>query len=146
MWISENEGAKFWFSVLTELQHRGIKDIVIIAFVDALKGFFDTINSLFPNTQIQLCIIHMLRNSLKHISWKEYNVVRMDLKCIYQSTTEEAFLALEELAKKWDEKYLQISPPWRANWDNLNTIFNYPIDIRKAIYRTNPIDFLNSLI
>lgn len=146
LWISENEGAKFWLSVLTELQHRGIKDI-LIACVDGLKGFPDAINAVYPDTQIQLCIVHMVRNSMKYVPWKDYKAVTADLKLIYQSTTEdEALLALEQFSDKWDEKYPQISRSWTANWDNLNTLFNYPQDIRKAIYTTNAIESLNSVI
>ena len=109
MWLSENEGAKFWLNVLTELQNRGVKDI-LIACVDGLKGFPDAINAAFPDTQIQLCIVHMVRNSMKFVPWKDYKGVTRDLKQIYQSATEEeALLALEEFAERWDEKYPQIS-------------------------------------
>jgi len=146
MWLSENEGAKFWLNVLTELQNRGVKDI-LIACVDGLKGFPDAINAAFPDTQIQLCIVHMVRNSMKFVPWKDYKAVTRDLKQIYQSATEEeALLALEEFAERWDEKYPQISKSWRNHWENLNTLFNYPPDIRKAIYTTNAIESLNSVI
>lgn len=146
MWLSENEGAKFWLNVLTELQNRGVKDI-LIACVDGLKGFPDAINTAFPETQIQLCIVHMVRNSMKFVPWKDYKAVTRDLKQIYQSATEEeALLALDEFAERWDEKYPQISKTWRGHWDNLNTLFNYPPDIRKAIYTTNAIESLNSVI
>jgi len=146
LWISENEGAKFWLNVLTELQNRGVKDI-LIACVDGLKGFPDAINTAFPKTQIQLCIVHMVRNSMKYVSWKDYKVIAADLKGIYKSVTEEqALLALEEFAEHWDDKYPQISKSWRAHWDNLNTLFNYPEDIRRAIYTTNAIESLNSVI
>jgi Transposase and inactivated derivatives len=146
MWLSENEGAKFWLNVLTELQNRGVKDI-LIACVDGLKGFPDAITTVFPETQIQLCIVHMVRNSLKFVPWKDYKAVTKDLKQIYQSATEEdALLALEHFAERWDDKYPQISKSWRNHWDNLNTLFNYPPDIRKAIYTTNAIESLNSVI
>ncbi len=146
MWLSENEGAKFWLSVLTELQNRGVKDI-LIACVDGLKGFPDAINTVYPNAHIQLCIVHMVRNSMKFVPWKDYKAIAADLKKIYQSTTEEeALLALEQLAEHWDDKYPQISKSWRAHWQNLNTLFNYPPDIRKAIYTTNAIESLNSVI
>ncbi len=146
LWLSENEGAKFWLNVLTELQNRGVKDI-LIACVDGLKGFPDAINTVFPETQIQLCIVHMVRNSMKYVPWKSYKAVTADLKKIYQSATEdEALLALEQFGDKWDAKYPQISRSWTANWDNLNTLFNYPEDIRKAIYTTNAIESLNSVI
>ncbi|MFM2599777.1 IS256 family transposase [Vibrio fortis] len=146
MWLSETEGAKFWLAVLTELQNRGVKDI-LIACVDGLKGFPDAINAAFPNTQIQLCIVHMVRNSVKYVPWKDYKAVIADLKKIYQSKTEdEALLALEQFSDKWDDKYPQISRSWTAHWNNLNTLFNYPEDIRRAIYTTNAIESLNSVI
>jgi putative transposase len=146
MWLAENEGAKFWLSVLTELKNRGLQDI-LIACVDGLKGFPDAINSVYPQTHIQLCIIHMVRNSLKYVSWKDYKVVTSGLKTVYQAPTEEAALmALDAFAKVWDDKYPQISKSWRAHWENLNTLFSYPPDIRKAIYTTNAIESLNSVI
>ncbi|MBH2760777.1 IS256 family transposase [Serratia ureilytica] len=146
MWLAENEGAKFWLSVLTELKNRGLQDI-LIACVDGLKGFPDAINSVFPQTHIQLCIIHMVRNSLKYVSWKDYKAVTSGLKTVYQAPTEEsALMALDAFAKVWDDKYPQISKSWRAHWENLNTLFSYPPDIRKAIYTTNAIESLNSVI
>lgn len=146
LWMSENEGAKFWLGVLTELQNRGVKDI-LIACVDGLKGFPDAIQAVYPRTQIQLCIVHMVRNSVKYVPWKDYKAVTADLKQIYQAVTEEeALLALERFGDRWDAKYPQISRTWRAHWDNLNTLFNYPADIRKAIYTTNAIESLNSVI
>ncbi len=146
MWLSENEGAKFWLNVLTELQNRGVKDI-LIACVDGLKGFPDAINMAFPDTQIQLCIVHMVRNSMKYVPWKDYKPVTADLKKIYQSITEEeALLALDKFSDRWDNKYLRISRSWRAHWENLNTLFNYPEDKRKVIYTTNAIESLNSVI
>lgn len=146
MWLAENEGAKFWLSVLTELKNRGLQDI-LIACVGGLKGFPDAINSVYPQTHIQLCIIHMVRNSLKYVSWKDYKAVTSGLKTVYQAPTEEAALmALDAFAKAWDDKYPQISKSWRAHWENLNTLFSYPPDIRKAIYTTNAIESLNSVI
>lgn len=146
LWLSENEGAKFWLNVLTELQNRGVKDI-LIACVDGLKGFPDAINAVFPETQIQLCIVHMVRNSVKYVPWKDYKAVTAELKQIYQSVTEEeALLALNQFAEHWDDKYPQISKSWRTHWHNLNTLFNYPSDIRKVIYTTNAIESLNSVI
>ncbi|WP_375546367.1 IS256 family transposase [Erwinia pyrifoliae] len=146
MWLAENEGAKFWLSVLTELKNRGLQDI-LIACVDGLKGFPDAINSVYPQTNIQLCIIHMVRNSLKYVSWKDYKAVTGGLKTVYQAPTEEAALmALDKFAGIWDEKYPQISKSWRTHWENLNTFFGYPADIRKAIYTTNAIESLNSVI
>ncbi|SQH93342.1 transposase IS1113 [Salmonella enterica subsp. salamae] len=146
MWLAENEGAKFWLSVLTELKNRGLQDI-LIACVDGLKGFPDAINSVYPQTHIQLCIIHMVRNSLKYVSWKDYKAVTSGLKAVYQASTEEAALmALNTFAEAWDCKYPQISKSWRAHQENLNTFFGYPPDIRKAIYTTNAIESLNSVI
>ncbi|MGO4747007.1 IS256 family transposase [Serratia quinivorans] len=146
MWLAENEGAKFWLSVLTELKNRGLQDI-LIACVDGLKGFPDAVNSVYPQTHIQLCIIHMVRNSLKYVSWKDYKAVTSGLKAVYQAPTEDAALmALDAFANVWDDKYPQISKSWRAHWENLNTFFGYPPDIRKAIYTTNAIESLNSVI
>jgi len=146
MWLSENEGAKFWLNVLTELQNRGVKDI-LIACVDGLKGFPEAIQTAFPQAQIQLCIVHMVRNSIKYVPWKDYKPVTADLKRIYQAVTEEeALLALTQFEERWDAKYPQISRSWRAHWHNLNTLFKYPEDIRKAIYTTNAIESLNSVI
>ncbi len=146
LWLSENEGAKFWLGVLTELQNRGVKDI-LIACVDGLKGFPEAINAVFPKTLVQLCIVHLVRNSVKYVPWKDYKAVTADLKLIYQSVTEaEALLALEQFSARWDGKYPQISRSWRTHWHNLNTLFGYPEDIRKAIYTTNAIESLNSVI
>lgn len=146
MWISENEGAKFWLGVLTELQNRGVKDI-LIACVDGLKGFPDAISAVYPQAQVQLCIVHMVRNSMKYVPWKDYKAVTTDLKRIYQSVTEEeALQALDEFESHWDEKYPHISRSWRNHWPNLSTLFRYPEDIRKAIYTTNAIESLNSVI
>lgn len=146
LWLSETEGAKFWLNVLTELQNRGVKDI-LIACVDGLKGFPDAISAAFPQTQIQLCIVHMVRNSVKYVPWKDYKAVTTDLKRIYQSVTEEeALMALDVFAERWDIKYPQISRSWHSHWENLNTLFQYPADIRKAIYTTNAIESLNSVI
>lgn len=146
LWLSENEGAKFWLGVMTELQNRGVKDI-LIACVDGLKGFPDAIQAVYPQTKIQLCIVHMVRNSVKFVPWKDYRIVTADLKQIYQAATEEeALLALDRFEERWQDKYPQISRSWRANWDNLNTLFAYPSDIRKAIYTTNAIESVNSVI
>jgi len=146
LWMSENEGAKFWLSVLTDLQNRGVKHI-LIACVDGLKGFPEAINTAFPDAKVQLCIVHMVRNSLKFVPWKNYKEIAADLKRIYHSITEEeAALELDRLAEKWDDKYPQISKSWRAHWANLVTFFTYPKDIRKVIYTTNAIESLNSVI
>ena len=146
MWIAENEGAKFWLNVLTELKNRGLEDI-LIACVDGLKGFPDAINSVYPQTRVQLCVVHMIRNSLKYVTWKDYRAVTRDLKAIYRAPREEGGLAaLDAFARTWDERYPQISKSWHANWLNLSTLFAYPEDIRRAIYTTNAIESLNSVI
>lgn len=146
LWIAQSEGAKFWLGVITELQTRGVKDI-LIACVDGLKGFPEAINAIYPQTHIQLCIVHMVRNAMRFVSWKDYKGVTSDLKAIYQAPTEEAAqAALQEFASKWDHKYPTIAKSWSENWANLNTIFRYPPQIRKAIYTTNAIESLNSVI
>lgn len=146
LWLAETEGAKFWLSVLTELKNRGLQDI-LIACVDGLKGFPEAIAAEYPQTKIQLCIVHMVRNSLKYVSWKDYKAVTADLKQIYQAPTEEAAsLELERFAEKWDAAYPQISKSWRSHWPNLITLFEYPPDIRRVIYTTNAIESLNSVI
>ena len=146
IWISETEGAKFWLSVLTELQNRGVEQI-LIACVDGLTGFPDAINTAFPDAKVQLCIIHMLRNSMKYVVWKDYKAVTAGLKRVYQSPTEEIARAeLDSFAQTWDDKYPQISRSWKHHWPNLITFFDYPKDIRKAIYTTNAIESLNSVI
>lgn len=146
LWISETEGAKFWLSVLTELQNRGLKDI-FIACVDGLKGFPDAIKTVYPDAKIQLCIVHMVRNSLKYVVHKDKKQVATALKAIYNSPTlAEAEKALDKFSERWDEKYPPISKSWRTHWDNLITIFDYPQEIRRIIYTTNAIESLNSVI
>lgn len=146
MWLAEHEGAKFWLGVLTELKNRGVQDM-LIACVDGLTGFPDAIQSVFPQAQVQLCIVHMVRNSLRYVVWKDYKAVTTDLRLVYQGVTEEAALqALNTFAQTWDTKYPQISASWRQHWHHLNTFFAYPDDIRRAIYTTNAIESLNSVI
>ena len=146
MWLSENEGAKFWLGILTQLKTRGLEDI-LIACVDGLKGFPEAIQTVYPQTHIQLCIVHMVRNSMKFVPWRDYKEVAGDLKRVYQSPTEdEALRELDQVDEKWRIKYPLITRSWRQNWDNLNTLFAYPPEIRKAIYTTNAIESLNSVI
>lgn len=146
LWISENEGAKFWLSVLTELKNRGVKD-VFIACVDGLTGFPDAIATVFPKTQVQLCLVHMMRNSLAFVSWKDRKAVAAGLKAIYQSiTVAEAERELDSFAQQWDKQYPNISKSWRRHWVNLIAFFDYPDEIRKIIYTTNAIESLNSVI
>ncbi len=143
MWTAENEGAKFWLQVVTELKNRGVKDI-FIACVDGLKGFPEAIESIFPKAQIQLCIVHMVRHSLNYVSWKQRKEVADDLKTVYQATTVEmAERNLETFAAKWDTSYPSIAKSWRNNWERIIPLFSYPEDIRKAIYTTNAIESLN---
>lgn len=146
MWLSENEGAKFWLSILTELQNRGIKDI-FIACVDGLKGFPEAINTAYPDTKVQLCIVHMVRNSLRFVSWKDRKAVAADLKKIYSSlTVDEAERELAHFGEVWDKKYAAVSKSWTEHWPDLITLFDYPEEIRKVIYTTNAIESLNSVI
>jgi len=146
LWLQENEGAKFWLSVLTEFKTRGVQDI-FIACVDGLTGFPDAISAVFPQTKIQLCIVHMVRNSLRFVSGKERKEVASDLRSIYRSiSVEEAEQELDAFAEKWDEKFPTISQMWRKHWGNLITLFEYPDDIRKAIYTTNAIESINSVV
>jgi transposase-like protein len=146
MWLSENEGAKFWLSILTELQNRGIKDI-FIACVDGLKGFPEAINTSYPDTKVQLCIVHMVRNSLRFVSWKDRKAVAADLKKIYSSlTVDEAERELAHFGEVWDKKYAAVSKSWTEHWPDLITLFDYPEEIRKVIYTTNAIESLNSVI
>lgn len=146
LWISENEGAKFWLGVLTDLQNRGTKDVYIFC-VDGLTGFPDAIQATFPKSKIQLCIVHMVRNALRYVPAKDMKAVAQDLKAIYNAPTVGiAEQALDEFAKKWSSKYPNIEKSWRSKWDNLIAIFDYPDEIRKVIYTTNAIESLNSVI
>lgn len=143
MWMAQNEGAKFWLGVVTELKNRGVEDI-FIACVDGLKGFPEAINSVFPAAQVQLCIVHQIRNSLKYVPYKEKKQVAADLKSVYDAdTVEQAELNLAAFAEKWDSKYPTISRQWSSNWANIIPFFEYQKDIRKAIYTTNAIESLN---
>lgn len=146
LWISENEGSKFWLSVLTELNNRGVKDI-FIACVDGLTGFPEAINTVFPKTKIQLCIVHLVRNSLRYVPHKDMKAVAGDLKSIYRAVTvDQAEDALLSFSEKWDAKYPAISRSWNKHWQNIITLFSYPQEIRKIIYTTNAIESLNSVI
>jgi len=143
MWIAETEGAKFWLQVVTELKSRGVNDI-FIACVDGLKGFPEAIEAVFPKAQVQLCIVHMVRNSLRFVSWKQRKEVAADLKIIYQAATvDQAEANLTAFAKKWDASHPTIAKSWRNNWERIIPMFSYPPEIRKAIYTTNAIESLN---
>lgn len=144
LWLAETEGAKFWLSVFTELKNRGMQDC-FIACVDGLKGLPEAVEAVFPETQVQLCIVHKVRNSLQYVSWKERKAVAKDLRTIYGAATlVEAELALERFADQWDEKYPVIAQSWRADWTRLTVFFDYPPEIRKVIYTTNAIESLNA--
>jgi len=143
MWVSENEGAKFWLQVVTELNNRGVQDI-FIACVDGLKGFPEAIETVFPKTQVQLCIVHMVRHSLNYVTSRDRKEVAADLKLIYQSTTaEHAEMQLNTFAEKWDKAHPTISRSWRRNWEQIIPFLAYPPDIKKVIYTTNAIESLN---
>jgi len=144
LWVGETEGSKFWLNVLTELKNRGVADI-LIACVDGLKGFPQAIETIYPKTEIQLCIVHMVRNSLKYVSWKERKVVARDLRAIYTaSSAEAAEQALAAFAEVWDERFPQISKSWQGRWQNVIPFFSYPPQIRKVIYTTNAIESLQA--
>jgi putative transposase len=143
MWLAQTEGAKFWLSVLTELQNRGVKDI-FIACVDGLTGLPEAIETVYPQTRVQLCMVHLMRNSLRYVSHKHMKAVASDLKAIYSASTEtEAEFNLELFAEKWDALYPSISKSWRAHWMRIIPLFAFPEDIRKVIYTTNAIESVN---
>ncbi len=143
LWVGQAEGAKFWLQVLTEFKNRGVTDI-FIACVDGLTGFPEAIAAVFPQTEVQLCIVHQVRNSLNYVSWKHRKAVAADLRLIYTaSTVEAAEQQLDAFATKWDAKYPTISQAWRRHWDHLKPFFAYPADIRKVIYTTNAVESLN---
>jgi putative transposase len=143
LWASENEGAKFWLSIITELKNRGVKDI-FIACVDGLKGFPEAIETIFPQTQVQLCLVHLMRFSLAYVSFKDRKNVAADLKVIYRAATAtEAEQYLAAFAEKWDARYPSISKSWRTNWARVIPMFGFPDDIRRAVYTTNAIESLN---
>jgi len=140
LWVGEAEGANFWLSVLTELKNRGVQEI-LIACIDGLKGFPDAIATIFPKTEIQLCVIHQIRNTLKYIASKDQKEFMKQLKTVYSAPTEEAALEnLKELEEKWSKKYSLALKSWRANWNNLSTFFKYPEEIRTVIYTTNAVE------
>ncbi len=143
MWASENEGAKFWLGIITELKNRGVKDI-FIACVDGLKGFPEAIETIFPKTQVQLCLVHLVRFSLAYVSYKDRKAVATDLKQIYRAATvEEAEHQLAQFADLWDARYPSISKSWKANWSRVTPMFGFPDEIRRAVYTTNAIESLN---
>lgn len=140
MYVSESEGAHFWLSVLTDLQQRGVKDI-LIACIDNLQGFAEAIATIFPKADVQSCVVHQIRNSLKYLASKDVKVFLKDLKQVYQAPNKQAAeQQLAELEKKWGEKYPKIIDSWQRNWEKLSTYFKYPEPIRRLIYTTNTIE------
>jgi putative transposase len=146
LWLSQNEGAKFWLACLTDLKSRGLQDI-FVACIDGLSGFPEAIHAAYPQTSVQLCIVHLVRAALRYVSTEDSKPVIADLKKIYQAATPvEAEQALEEFAQAWDAKYPTIAKMWRAKWKDIITLFDFPPAIRKAIYTTNAIESVNSVI
>jgi putative transposase len=146
LWLAESEGAKFWLSVLTDLKNRGLSDI-FVACVDGLAGFPDAIRAVYPQTKVQLCVVHLVRAALRYVSDQDSHAVARDLKNIYQAATViEAEQALETFAQAWQEKYPTICKMWRAKWTDIITLFDFPAPIRKAIATTNAIESVNSVI
>ena len=142
-WIGENESSKYWLNVLNELKNRGVQDILIMS-VDNLKGFSEAISSVFPKTEIQKCVVHQIRNSIRYISYKDVREFTSDLKEMYNAPTlEQAEFKLDELEEKWGKKYMAVINSWKSNWNELTTYFKYDTKIRKLIYTTNPIESLN---
>lgn len=143
LWIEQTEGAKFWLQILTDLRNRGVKDI-FIAGVDGLKGFPEVIETVFPQAQVQLCIVHLVRQSLQYVGYKERKAVVADLQRIYRAASrDEAEVERERFAEKWDAKYPTISQTWRRNWERITPFFAYPPEIRRVIYTTNAIESTN---
>jgi putative transposase len=147
LWIDPNEGAKFWLRIVNELRNRGVRDI-LIAVVDGLKGFPEAINAAFPQTLVQTCIVHLLRNALAYVSWQDRRQVVAALKPIYQApTADAALLALDAFeAGEWGRKYAAIAPLWRRQWDQVIPFFAFPPEVRRIIYTTNAIESLNSTL
>jgi putative transposase len=143
MWAAESEGVKFWLQVVTELKNRGVHDI-FIACVDGLKGFPEAIEAVFPATQVQLCLVHLVRHSLSYVSHKDRKDVALALKDIYQAATiDAAERQLAEFEAQWGTRYPLIVRSWRANWARVTPLFSYPREVRRAIYTTNTIESLN---
>jgi putative transposase len=143
LWTSANEGAKFWLSVLTELKNRGVKDLFIVC-VDGLKGFPQAVEAAFPQAQVQLCIVHLVRASLRYVNWKERKAVAADLKPIYRAATAiEAEMELDNFLRQWGEKYKAIGKLWKENWEHIIPFFAFPAEVRKVIYTTNAVESLH---
>jgi transposase-like protein len=143
IWIGEAEGANYWLGIMTELKNRGVQDI-LIASVDGLKGFPEAIESIFPGCEVQQCVIHQIRNTLRYVASKNQKEFMKDLKPVYKAPTEEAgLLELDKLEEKWGAKYPYPINSWRNNWDNLAVFFKYPDEIRRIIYTTNAVENLH---
>ena len=146
LYIGDNESSRFWLQVLTDLSERGVKDI-LIASIDNLKGFSDAIESIFPKTDVQLCIVHQIRNTLKYVNWKDYKILLKDLKKVYRASSEEmARHAFEEFRGKWEHKYPKSIKSWEDNWEKLTNYFKYPPAIRKIIYTTNTVEGYHRMV
>jgi putative transposase len=146
MWVCETESAKYWLSVLNELKNRGLEDVLIFS-VDNLKGISEAIEAVFPQSEVQKCIIHQIRNSLRYVSWKERKAMAKDLRLIYEAATEqEGLAALDQFSEKWDKRYPHVSASWKKNWGEIATFYKYPPEIRTLIYTTNPIESLHRQI
>lgn len=146
IWIGENETSKYWLTLLNELKNRGVEDVLIFA-IDGLNGFNQAIEAVYPKAEIQRCIVHQIRSSLRYVSWKDRKVVANDLKTVYTASTEEdAQTALLEFDESWGKKYPHITQSWTNNWNQLATFFKYPKSVQTLIYTTNPIESLNSSI
>ena len=143
MWFQQTEGAKFWMQVLTELRHRGVRDILICC-VDGLKGFPEAIEAMFPQTVVQTCIVHLIRHSLRYVPRRQYDQVVKDLKPIYTATdVDSAQDALEAFDQKWGQQLPPVVKAWRENWEYVTPFMAFPPDVRRVIYTTNPIEALN---
>jgi transposase-like protein len=146
IWIGENETSKYWLTVLNDIQKRGVKDVLIFA-IDGLNGFNEAIKAVYPKAEIQRCIVHQIRSSLKFVAWKDRKEVAKDLKSVYTALDEEsAQIALTEFNDIWGRKYPNITASWQMHWNELSTFFKYPDAVRKLIYTTNPIESLNATI
>lgn len=143
LWTSNNEGAKFWLGVLTELKNRGVRDVLIVC-IDGLKGFPQAIEAVFPEARVQLCIVHMVRASLNYVNWKERKLVAADLKSIYRAASErQAAKELDEFVDKWGGKYQAIGKLWKEHWDRISPFFEFPAEVRRMIYTTNAVESLH---
>lgn len=146
LYLGDNESASFWMQVLTDLSQRGVEDI-IIASIDNLRGFAEAIETIYPSTEVQLCVLHQIRNTMKYISWKDSRELLRDLKSVYRASSKElAEHNLDEFENKWGNKYPKVIESWRRNWDRLSNYFKYPDPIRKLIYTTNTVEGYHRMV